>query len=230
MQVCPTCGMAITSSVNSLVGLTEADMVCSDFELGDVGEGVGPSKPSCFDTAVYTSHVDRAEHDAYGNAWNESAATVDEIWAAAPTTASAPCCRNSTLLMASIILLSRSQMEGGIVMTADNLTSIATVANGGEMDDEEEKRLVKQFILLNINGNENFNQVRRHQRTRKPHLAAAPPEHGSTWPRLAPHMRGHNGLGTRHGSPRNAAGHRHTGIDLALSSARGHCRQQRALH
>jgi hypothetical protein len=78
--VCPNCHLAMTAEVKDMKDLGMRDFVCSDFL----------SRPG--DTNYPPRDCDAA----------------NSLWAAAPSARTSPCCTNSTLVTASIMMMARA--------------------------------------------------------------------------------------------------------------------------
>ena len=105
-EVCENCAMSITQSPKGIQVLTEADFICTDSDVHEFGTAELTTKPSCMLDELIGQP-----------------GSIDYEWAANPTTLTAPCCNNATLILASMLLLSRSSLSGGGV-AADDLADL----------------------------------------------------------------------------------------------------------
>jgi len=87
---CPECGMAITGSTDSLRMLSSKDFLCIDFETPTGTDGAGPLRSGCIG--------------------NVSTLPVDLEWASNPNSETAPCCRNQSIVFASLYLVAEAAL------------------------------------------------------------------------------------------------------------------------
>jgi hypothetical protein len=91
-DLCSTCAIAITPKPEPIRLLSESDFICTDFEVLADGKGAGPLRSGC-----------------RGNGPRKIAnLAVDLAWVRDPSTATAPCCKNLTVMYASLYLLGTS--------------------------------------------------------------------------------------------------------------------------
>ena len=135
VEVCENCAMSITQSPKGIQVLTEADFICTDSDVHEFGNAELTEKPSCM------------LEELIGQP-----GSIDYEWAANPTTLTAPCCNNATLILASMLLLSRSELAGGGV-AADTLVNLMST-NADRLNDAK-----RGFVLQHVHGDGNFVQV-----------------------------------------------------------------------
>jgi hypothetical protein len=133
--VCENCAMSITQSPKGIQVLTEADFICTDSDVHEFGTAELTTKPSCMLDELIGQP-----------------GSIDYEWAANPTTLTAPCCNNATLILASMLLLSRSSLSGGGV-AADDLADLMLM-NANRLNDAK-----RGFVLQHVHGDGNFVQV-----------------------------------------------------------------------
>ena len=134
-EVCENCAMSITQSPKGIQVLTEADFICTDSDVHEFGTAELTTKPSCMLDELIGQP-----------------GSIDYEWAANPTTLTAPCCNNATLILASMLLLSRSSLSGGGV-AADDLADLMLM-NANRLNDAK-----RGFVLQHVHGDGNFVQV-----------------------------------------------------------------------
>ncbi len=143
-EACPTCGVAITSAASMMSSVTIHDFICSDFEISSQEAG----------SNVASTAIGKLKDTCYGEGLAIGGQeAVDTVWASNPSTKSAPCCNNSTLIEDSLILVTMSQATPG---NEDVSLPLEFFAN---MSHAQRRTYIEQFALQNINGNQNFMQI-----------------------------------------------------------------------
>ena len=140
--LCSDCAIAMTGESSSLRKLIAENFICTDFDPGMSGDGAGPRRAGCIGEDV-------------------SALPVDMQWAASPNSTTAPCCRNTSLVFASLYLTSLSELEtetsGDGVVDSISLSEL----NGHYDTFKSGKKVpvITDFILRNIHGDNSFLQL-----------------------------------------------------------------------